>query len=745
MSSNLSDFLNNLYFQTQDYNDLLNFPNVASFNLEGEPYEKPVLLNGKKYLLVNDFNDFSSLKFYEIINDTLLATEPEFSLQNHRIPVYAGEINNFNYNRFYLICFQYPQLTIDVFDENSQSFVNLIQDNRFKNLLFAGEILNGFFLISSENNKIYFTQLDNNFDFTTYELENTTPVITNSEIGENLIVSQNSIVKNYNSHSEIFLFDNDGDLLRIFATSSGTRYNFSLHDYFQTYEFSSKAMLNFGSNNSVNILILGDENFFNSKVWFYTKISTGNSLQDIVNKAIIPSNLENNLSNTILKSFDDNSKNILITGSEQYIFEDATPIYYEKLNNFTKPLRSIYIDENSGYFAIPSENDEFTLKHFGGKPVPHLVKAYSLDSNIVYLEFSNDDDSLSIYKFSSGASSVFNGITGTSFIDSNAILGMNYYLLTYDNENFSDTAKVFAHRRTRLDYVTQISSNTICLNFSNKMSRNIDFDGNTAFNLLGVRNNISSVAFNSEKSYLLTFNFSLPPDTTLRLILNNFVLKDFYGSPLSADTVEFHTRNFNSANTEFFVQSFEINSTKSVQINFNLPFDSTSVSNINNYKVSPFNKIMSIKILSEQSIGVTFENPIGAVGKKYLLTISNVKSSRNYGNILINEGSGSQIMLVTSKDNLADAYVFPNPVNENNSENITFANLTKRYKIMIFNLSGDLVQTISANNSPGAFVWNLMDKNGRKIPSGVYIYYIEKLDENDNILETKTNKFAVVK
>ncbi len=71
-----------------------------------------------------------------------------------------------------------------------------------------------------------------------------------------------------------------------------------------------------------------------------------------------------------------------------------------------------------------------------------------------------------------------------------------------------------------------------------------------------------------------------------------------------------------------------------------------------------------------------------------------------------------------------------------------FTNLPAQCIIRIFNVSGQLVQTINVNNNVGVnrYIWDMRNSNGHEIPYGVYIYHVEA----PGVGET-TGKFAVIK
>jgi hypothetical protein len=110
--------------------------------------------------------------------------------------------------------------------------------------------------------------------------------------------------------------------------------------------------------------------------------------------------------------------------------------------------------------------------------------------------------------------------------------------------------------------------------------------------------------------------------------------------------------------------------------------------------------------------------------------------------------------------NGANIYVYPNPatrealaeyqeLNPNGDDptgvRVTFTNLPQAMNtIMIYTVSGDLVQTISHDgaNGEGHVSWNLMSRNGQEIVSGVYLYSVQT---DDSAFEDFIGKFVVVR
>jgi hypothetical protein len=84
----------------------------------------------------------------------------------------------------------------------------------------------------------------------------------------------------------------------------------------------------------------------------------------------------------------------------------------------------------------------------------------------------------------------------------------------------------------------------------------------------------------------------------------------------------------------------------------------------------------------------------------------------------------------------------PTPVRPQQERQLHFINLPSQCTIRIFNVAGQLVQTLNVNNSidNGRYVWNMLTKDNLDLSYGVYIYHVEA----PGVGET-TGKFAVIK
>ena len=102
--------------------------------------------------------------------------------------------------------------------------------------------------------------------------------------------------------------------------------------------------------------------------------------------------------------------------------------------------------------------------------------------------------------------------------------------------------------------------------------------------------------------------------------------------------------------------------------------------------------------------------------------------------------------------NLDNVITYPNPYKAGRTDydgalgvlgHVYFDNLTAKAKIKLFNIAGELVNTIDKDDATsGRYDWEMTNKDGKKLASGVYIYYITN---PDNSSHKKIGKLAIIK
>jgi subtilisin family serine protease len=383
---------------------------------------------------------------------------------------------------------------------------------------------------------------------------------------------------------------------------------------------------------------------------------------------------------------------------------------------------------------------------------PYNLKGFSVDSSRVQLSWDGNVDQYYIYRGEDLNNMVIIDSTFTGeYLDIQLQNKTTYYYAVQAVDlfkpiplsNLSSPVEVYVHTPGKVLSAEALSATTVTVTFSEKMNNTIE--NLQAFELMniGIPN---SVAPANQFAYLLTFREPIPIGDNELLIKD---LKDFYGSPIESATVLF-TMDSTIANQEFFVSSFKIINPYLISVTFNLNVDETSALNSDNYSFEPDNKATSITIDENNSktilIDLKGQKPVGSIGKEYVLRIRNVKSSSSSGNIEINSGAGSYLVLTGFANDLSDVYVYPNPAEIGSGATaITFANLPQYAQITIWTLDGIKVGEVEEQDGNGGVDYNLKNLNGELLNSGIYIYRIIMLDQFNNESDEKIGKFAVVR
>lgn len=110
----------------------------------------------------------------------------------------------------------------------------------------------------------------------------------------------------------------------------------------------------------------------------------------------------------------------------------------------------------------------------------------------------------------------------------------------------------------------------------------------------------------------------------------------------------------------------------------------------------------------------------------------------------IEEGAGSEVVLVAKAENLEDVFSYPSPAKISDGA-VTFANLPQYAEIFIYSLSGNKINHIFETDGNGGLIWDFRDLAGNIVNSGIYLFFIKQLDSNKNELGQKIGKLAVIK
>lgn len=457
---------------------------------------------------------------------------------------------------------------------------------------------------------------------------------------------------------------------------------------------------------------------------------------------------------------DNDKKSELVISAFPYAYimkrvgtEDKMIFYKEGVNSY-----SVFVGDinQNGKKEIGLETTEgVKFYEFGSSTqpnTPELIEAYSIAGGSVYLKWNGDAAKYYIYRGQNADNCILIDSSNTlNYTDKSVLVNTGYYykIKGYNASNevkysaFSEAKQVYCHIPAKVVKAVSNSAKTIIVSFSERINNTIE--NLHSFELIG-QGFPSSISAASQYSYLLTFAGDINPGAR-KLAVSG--LRDYYTSPIVTDTISFNVDSAIQVQTEFFITSYQIVDKFQIKVDFNLPLDESTVSNLSNYTFQPENKVEKITLGNNNSTMYLFldgKKPIGSIGREYRLKIDNVLSSKATGNLKINKDAGSYLILTGSASNLSDVYVYPNPARVQNGQGkVTFANLPRRAKITILTLQGEQICTLNENDGDGGVDFNLRNKNGDYLGTGIYIYRVVMVDEFDNEAETKIGKFAVVR
>ncbi len=122
-------------------------------------------------------------------------------------------------------------------------------------------------------------------------------------------------------------------------------------------------------------------------------------------------------------------------------------------------------------------------------------------------------------------------------------------------------------------------------------------------------------------------------------------------------------------------------------------------------------------------------------------SINSIAVQENTGEVFFGTSEGIVSFKGTStkgKESFAGAYIYPNPVRETYSGNITITGLVNNVNVKITDISGQLVYETTALG--GQAIWNGKNYSGKRVNTGVYLVFCT--DEQGE--KTKVLKLLVI-
>mgnify|MGYP000029445036 CR=1 FL=1 len=590
-------------------------------------------------------------------------------------------------------------------------------------------------------------------------------------IGQNRINSPNAIILDSNGDGvrELWLIDEDGDLFsfEIRGDNNFVPYKTISTEFFGNSAFLTNGDFNGDGKQEIAVLLHSIEKF---DVAPYYRLIVFNFFENNINvlfdypfidAAYEFNNAFRKAENAIrFSDLDNDGKQelVLFTFPYAYVIKfylDGSKFiaYFENVNS-NSILISDFNKNDVKELALP-KSDKIRFIEFLNSDkfsIPYITEAYSIDSTTVKLSWNGQSEKYLVYRgLTSDNLTPYKILNFNTLIDSGLNQNTKYYYSVQSidefnparNSTISEVKEVLVQKETKVVKVTAKNPKNVVVTFNNKIRTTVD--NLQAFKVINYGYPNSVTPLNSY-SYLISFSSDLPLGNN-QLVINS--ITDFYFAPIKSDTVNFIVSLVNEE--EFlYVKNFKLLDPYNIKIEFSENLNSNSALNKENFIFQPNNSIKSINFESQTRntllINLTGGKPIGSVGIEYVLKMQNIFSDSLSGFKTLKEGAGSYIVFNKNLSNLSELYVYPNPVRVNSdNSNIVFANLTKRTKIQILNLSGKLIKELDTINESGGAKYDLRDENGSKINSGIYFFRISSIDDSGQETETKEGKFAVIR
>jgi hypothetical protein len=330
----------------------------------------------------------------------------------------------------------------------------------------------------------------------------------------------------------------------------------------------------------------------------------------------------------------------------------------------------------------------------------------------------------------------------TTYIDSNLVTDQPYWytVSTQNQATTSYSIRAVPNHLPRLDsvWVRSSSSKYIFVAFDEPMGDGLVHPGN--YSISGIKP-FTSVIRVSDSLVVITTPKPLSPGTNYTLVVDN--VKDKSGLELDPlhRSVTINVTSLTSQEELFIRSAHFINEIK-VKVAFSLPLVPDSL-DLAHFHISNNVVIDSFYIIGTNTLELHLNKstPLDMIGQEYLLTIDTLYYRDSDSTRLAPVPLFASITLGAEFTDFNKLVVYPNPhcQDKHTTQRITFKNVTPKVEIRIFSYSGVLVKTIKEKNTNGLVAWEMDNKNGKKVGSGLYFYYITGNDHS------RRGKIAIVR
>jgi hypothetical protein len=186
-----------------------------------------------------------------------------------------------------------------------------------------------------------------------------------------------------------------------------------------------------------------------------------------------------------------------------------------------------------------------------------------------------------------------------------------------------------------------------------------------------------------------------------------------------------------------YVQEWRFDSARILYIMFNVSMDVVTVLDPNNFVLEPSGNVLEVeaKANSTQEFYLKLSDDTYDIGTGVTtyLVMKNIKN--DLGDLL---EEGNRIALISAPADIEDMVVYPQPLTTENDW-MMFGKIAPGTSIKIYDINGHFIAALKEDDQNGGVRWDLHDQAGRRVPTGVYIYYATF--EN----QIKLGKFSIVR